>query len=459
MLAAPWLLGARVRVPGVIWVTCAALAVSFCLTAGSLARFRRFRPSPMVLGCVLVLLGYLVVFAWRGEPEFATAFSKEFYADLNSSNPAGFIAPPWHERLALHASCLLTVLTVSQLGRLRTFRRRMAFCFGFSALAVVAVSLMQRWAGLGSLPWVLVEGTPERCNAGFFHYSATAACINLGWPFVVFSKWGWASWRKELGLKVLVFALVMAALVPLRAEAATAVAIAMLLGGCAWSWFEPRGLMSRRLVLATVAVGFLAVGAWQFFEVRKVQRNFPDGWTSAVDALRLAPERDREMKAKSLTRGDRLVPSEAPIRPVLWLAGARMAVDHPVIGQGPGSWPRLLALYSNDPTANTFFHAVQFTHNDPLQFAAEWGIVPAFLFLALVVRVLLGGAVLPALVLLGFGLHSTVDFPMQCPALMVVASMMIEWGLSEAAAHSRVMPGSNPESSCRPRVFNGSMTL
>ena len=203
MLAAPWLLGAKVRVPGVIWVTCAALAVSFCLTAGSLARFRRFRPSPMVLGCVLVLLGYLVVFAWRGEPEFATAFSKEFYTDLNSGNPAGFIAPPWHERLALHASCLLTVLTVSQLGRLRTFRRRMAFCFGFSALAVVAVSLMQRWGGMGSLPWVLVEGTPERCNAGFFHYSATAACINLGWPFIIFSKWGWASWRKELGVKAL----------------------------------------------------------------------------------------------------------------------------------------------------------------------------------------------------------------------------------------------------------------
>jgi len=428
MLAAPWLLGAKVRLPGVIWATCTVLAASFFLTAGSLARFGRFRPSPMLLGCVLVLLGYLAVFAWRGEPEFATAFSKEFYTELNASNPAGFIAPPWHERLALHATCLLTILTVSQLARLRTFRRRMAFCFGFSALAVVAVSLAQRWGGLGALPWVLVEGAPERCNAGFFHYSAAAACINLGWPFIVFSKWGWESRPTELGLKALVFALVMIALVPLRAEAATVVAIVMLLGGILWNWLEARRLISRRLILATVATGFLAVGLWQFSEVKKVQRNFPDGWESAAKTVLAAPERDKELKAKSLTRGDRLVPSDAPIRPVLWLAGARMALDHPVIGRGPGSWPRLLAVYSNDPAANTFFHSVQFAHNDPLQFAAEWGIVPAVLFLVLVVRVLFAGMVLPALALLGLVLHSTVDFPMQCPALMVVASVMIGWG-------------------------------
>ncbi len=428
MLTAPWLLGAKVRVPGVIWVTCAALAVSFCLTAGSLARFRRFRPSPLVLGCVLVLLGYLAVFAWRGEPEFATAFSKEFYADLISGNPAGFIAPPWHERLALHASCLLTVLTVSQLARLRTFRTRIAFCFGFSALGVVAVSLMQRWGGLGSLPWVLVEGTPERCNAGFFHYSATAACINLGWPFIVFSKWGWASWRKELGVKALVFAVVMAALVPLRAEAATAVSILMLLGGCSWNWLDARGLMSRRLVLATVAIGFLAVGAWQFSEVQRLQRNFPDGWTSAANAARVAPEQDRELKAKSLTRGDRLVPSKAPLRPVLWLAGARMAADHPWIGTGPGTWSRIAPIYSNDSMANTFFHAVQFTHNDPIQFMGEWGILPAITGILLLISAFCSLNRLKVIALFALILHSSVDFVFQVPVISIQSAVLVGIG-------------------------------
>ena len=423
MLAAPWLLGAKVRVPGVIWATCTVLAASFCLTAGSLARFGRFRPSPTVLGGVLVLLGYLAVFAWRGEPEFATAFSKEFYTELNAGNPAGFIAPAWHERLALHASCLLTILTVSQLARLRTFRRRMAFCFGFGALAVVAVSLMQRWGGLGALPWVLVEGTPERCNAGFFHYSATAACVNLGWPFIVFSKWGWESRPTELGLKAIVFAVAMVALVPLRAEAATAVSIVMLVGGIAWNVLEARRLISRRLVLATVATGFLAVGLWQFSEVKKVQRGFPDGWESAAKTALAAPERDKELKAKSLTRGDRLVPSEAPIRPVLWLAGARMTVDHPWIGTGPGTWSRMAPVYSNDSMANTFFHAVQFAHNDPLQFMAEWGIVTALMFGSLLLIAIGTRLPTPLIALAGVFLHSAVDFPLQVPALLFLASV------------------------------------
>lgn len=454
-LAAPWLLGAKVRVPGVIWISCGLLVAAVLLTTVSLIRVGRFRPPKVVLACVAILLGYLAVFAWKGEPEFATEFSKELFTELEAGNPAGFIAPPWSQRLALHAACLMTILTASQLARGRLFRRRMAFSFGFSALAVAGVSLAQRSGALGILPWVLVEGTPERCNAGFFHYSATAACINLGWPFIVFTEWGWGSRRMQLGLKAAAFTLAMAALIPLRAEAATAVAVLMLVGGVLWKLLARQGLAGRRLVRATVVAGFLAVGTWQFLEVQKVHRRFPDGWTGAAETAIRAPERDKDMKARSMSRGDRMVVSQSPLRPTLWLAGVRMALDHPVAGEGPGSWPMLLAVYSNDPGANSFFHALQFTHNDLLQFAAEWGILPAILLFAMFVRALLGGTVLPGLVLLGLALHSSVDFPMQCPALMVGACMMLGWGLKHPLVRPHVVRVGDPDSSSRSAAFTG----
>ena len=58
-----------------------------------------------------------------------------------------------------------------------------------------------------------------------------------------------------------------------------------------------------------------------------------------------------------------------------------MAADYPLIGLGPGAWVKRSALYTRDSVVNTFYFYRQYAHHDLLQFAAEWGVLPALVAL------------------------------------------------------------------------------
>ncbi len=405
------------------------MAGAFLLVSIS-APQRVFRVS--LLNCLVgFLLLCLLVFAIRGEPQFATPFSERLYHRLEASNPAGFIALPWAQRSVFIASCLLGLLAVSRLAASETFRRSLLATIGVSGLAVAVYSLAQRFLGLPLVPWALIEGTPEWFNASFFHYSATAACINLAWPLIVFGpppKWIGDKNGKRLIFQTVILSLVLAALIPLGSAAGLAVALGLAAVGFGWPWLFRHGLTIRRNLIAAVGGTFLVIGIWQGIEVWKVMKQFPDGWKGSAQTIQGAEMRDGRLEGLSRQRGDAIIPSDSPVRPTLWLAGLRMAADYPLLGRGPGTWANLSATYSNDPLVNTFFHARQFIHNDPLQTAAEWGWV-ALLGWGGLLLLAGAGSIFPIRFDLSFDgmawagvgvlIHSTVDFPLQCPGIQL----------------------------------------
>jgi len=91
-------------------------------------------------------------------------------------------------------------------------------------------------------------------------------------------------------------------------------------------------------------------------------------------------------------------------------------------------------VFSNEPTVSTFYQHRQFAHHDLLQTAAEWGIVPALLWVALWV-----GAFYRAirrdptdlremglvLALIALALHSMLHFPLQLPLFQLWAALLL----------------------------------
>jgi O-antigen ligase len=112
-----------------------------------------------------------------------------------------------------------------------------------------------------------------------------------------------------------------------------------------------------------------------------------------------------------------------------------MTADYPLVGLGPGAWVTHGVLYSNDTIVNTFYQHRQFAHHDLLQTAAEWGGLGAVAWLALWI----GGfwratrfdlqsppaEIDLVLSLLGIAVHSTVHFPLQNPALLLWAVLLL----------------------------------
>jgi hypothetical protein len=398
---------------------------------------RWFADVPRTLLALGGILGlFLASWVVGGEPPFQTVFSREQFTALQQQFPGGFIAPPWWQRLSLSACCLLALPALAQLGRDAAVGDLLMKVIGISGLVSAVVSLGQEWLGIPALPWLMIQGKAERWNAGFFHYSGLVACLNLAWPLIIFSRGGWRlSSSQDWLLKAGTFAATAGVLFASESAAGQAVGVGLLIGGSVWSLVRRRWLGHPALVVLSLFAILATAVFWEAVQIRSVGELNPDGWSSVSDTRRIGPTRDAAFRAAVLRRGDRLAASTTPARPALWMAGVRMAKDHPLRGPGPGSWSRWSALYSNDSFVNTFFHSLQFTHNDLLQTAAEWGVLPAILWLLIWAGGLLSGVVRAGgsttggvglvLALFGVALHSLVDFPLQIPAIQIWTAMLL----------------------------------
>ncbi len=439
---APWLIGAKTIFPGLGWWFGGAMGLSFLLlgASGRWARaggFGLWAPVVFLLACT----GW---WALSNAPKFATAFAAEHWIFLRERYPHAFFIWERAELLCFYAGCLCAVVSGAILGRRAGFRRAIRVTLAISAAGVALYALAMRWLGLGGLPWVLIEGGTERFNVSFSHYSGPAACLNLAWPWLLFGGWE-KSGGGGRALAVGATLVSGAALMIWDGAAGQVIAGGLLVAGLLWVVSPLRERLSGRLVFAVLAASMMAVLAWQTASVVRMRGQMNDGWVSAEETRLIAEERDAQLRALAAKRGDRLVASPAPDRPSGWLAGVRMARDFPLMGKGPGSWRSESALYTHDAFVNTFYLYRQFVHHDLLQWAAEWGGLAA---LAMVW--LWGGAFWQTLrrqpekpwadaglvlALWGVALHSTVDFPLQNPALILWAAVLLglAWSRGERA--------------------------
>ena len=423
-LVAPWLGGAQTTLPNVRWWLGGALAAAFFIT---LIGRRRIGIPPVAGLAALFLLGCLGWWATRPEPSFSTLFGEEHWAFLSERYPRAIFQWPRMERLGFLACVILGFLAAIHLGRRENFRRQLTLAIGGSGLAVALYALGLARLGWPALPWTLIDGGTERWNVCFAHYSGPPACLNLAWPLLVFGASGRFAWVRRLAPVLLA-----AAALPLWDSAAgKLIAVALLLAGAVWRWVETRGWLTPRRTATLAAVALLALVCGQWFSISQMRSRTPDGWISADFSLVHATADDARLRELAAQRGDHLVPSPAAVRPSGWLCALRMAADYPLLGPGPGAWVKRSALYTRDSVVSTFYHYRQYAHHDLLQLAAEWGGLAALAALYL----WLGGlwrAVQhhPAemgivLSLAGVALHSTVDFPLQNPALQIWTALLL----------------------------------
>ena len=386
------------------------------------------------------------------EPTFATAFSEEHWTFLKTNYPFVMLHWPRFGQLVFLAGIVGAFLAAAELGIDEKFRRDLQETIALTGLIVALYALGIRWLGWTNPPWVEIAADTEQFNVSFFHHNAPSACLNLAWPLLL---WSLQPPRTTLLRKVgaLVLLGVVSAALPLwHSYSAPLIALGLLGLGSAWHFF-PRKI-ARTPLLVPVGIGglFLLIFVWQGWSIARLQAIHPDGWTSAEQAKQDAPERDAKIRAAADLRGDRLVASPAPPRPAAWLTALRMAKDYPLVGLGPGAWVTHSALYSNDSRVNTFFQHRQFAHHDLLQTAAEWGGLGALAWLILWIGAFWlaprRDAQQPSremglvLSLLGVALHSTVHFPLQNPALLLWATLLLglAWSPLRRAPADPVLP-------------------
>ena len=433
--AAPWICGARSDIPHVLWLCGGVQVLGFLiLLAGRWKQRRRVRvPRGLVLACV-ALAAFLGGWAFQDDPAFATPFTLEHWAFLNERFPTAILQWPRGERLWFLAGTLCTIVALAELGRDEAFRRRLCLVLGVSGLLVALGALAQRFGGAGHPPWLQIAGYTEAYNFTYFHHSGAAASFNMVWPLLVFTAWrGERRWAK-IGL-IAALAAMGAICFPLwRSESAWVIATIVAGCGVIW-WLAARAGQARSRVVCVVLGGaLLGALSLQLLWVKRTREQFPDGWQSVAQTQQTADVRDAELRRIVSQRGDRMAISPAPPRPVAWLAGLRMASAHPLFGDGPGSWVRSAVLYSNDPLVNTFYQHRQFAHHDLIQTAAEWGVVPALVWVFIwsggIYRAVRrgaggGGEIALVLALFALALHSLLHFPLQIPALQIWAALLL----------------------------------
>ena len=116
-----------------------------------------------------------------------------------------------------------------------------------------------------------------------------------------------------------------------------------------------------------------------------------------------------------------------------WRAALSAIADRPLTGHGPANWIGAASQHSDDPFVRTFYQFLQFTHQDPLQTAVEWGIPAALALWAVLVGSIVSVfrlqrrpplALAAACALAALLLQSQLDFPLQIPALALHAVVL-----------------------------------
>jgi hypothetical protein len=434
--AAPWIAGANTSWLIKGWWLAAPLALSFFLLCAQSLAEKKWPSFPWTASVpVLFLLGCLAGWAAKPELEFPTAFSAEHWRFLETTFPFMIFQWPRAERFMFLASALLGFLAVVDLGSSEKFRRQLCATIGLSGLILALYALGMRWLDWPTLPWINQAADTERFNVAFFHHSGPGACLNLAWPLLVFGSAMHSSHRILSIRNMAIGLVVIAALLLWHSLSAPLIATALLFAGTFLQFLVNSGkIVSPLLIRTLIALAFVAIGTWQWRSLQPL-RVASDGWVSAAQTERDALTRDAPIKTAALKRGDRLVASTTPPRPAGWLAAMRMAADYPLIGLGPGSWVKRVVLYSNDTIVNTFYQHRQFAHHDFLQTAAEWGGLGACAWLVLWVGGLwrvtgnisrgFSQEIGVVLALVGIAVHSTVHSPLQNPALLTWALLLL----------------------------------
>jgi len=409
-------------------------------------------------GVALLVVAALPWISGLASPTPVADFTQAHFAAVAARWPSSIV---WHtpaNSLVCALALAAVVLPLIDLARTQAWAVTFSVALTATAVAVGLLALLQNYTHAPGIYWRHDRGMTGNFCGPFYHHTAAGAYFNTAWPLAVALTWLARIRRLPW---VVVAAAGVGTLIVLAAHgshvsrfpqvAALAVAPFLLRSFKAGS--------SRRwlwLAGAAAAVGLLVAVAGRPGEiVRRWQLLLADA--PAVTVQPIPPE----SRWPALMRADLFVASHLPggrwgDRGESWSTAGRSVAERPLTGHGPGNWMGAASQNTEDPFVRTFFQFLQFTHQDLLQFAVEWG-VPATLgwwgllvgALVAVIRVRrwlsplhrqLGIAA--ACGLAAVLLQSQVDFPLQMPAvaLNVVVLTALCWAGATPIPSSASIP-------------------
>ncbi len=442
----------------------ALVAIGGSMWAVSALLIRPSLPAWPLVGAALVAA---VAVSWCFLPTVPLPeFTVRHLARVSARWPGSMIPREPGALITWAAASVLAFLALLDLVRERLWRVRTAVVIAATGIAVAILGLVQNASHARGIFWEHAPRGPTTFFGTFYHHTSAGAYLNCIWP-------------TALGTALLL----------LQAPASRArLAAGALLVGTVIVLAAHAGHISRfPQVVAAVFIGVTTfwIRPWRFASSISWLRPAPLATVAllAVAAVSIVMHtgrteiiRDRwaSLEWRKLIGGGTPVPPAAPAAwPALMRADLFVASDHrqyplgdrgaayatavqaigerPWLGWGPGGWIAAAAACSVDPFVRTFFQMLQFTHQDYLQAAVEWGLlgalgwallVPASVILAL--RTLRSrperdwisaGATLALGAVLT---QSLIDFPLQIPALQLTALALaaLAWTSSLAPARS-----------------------
>lgn len=425
--------------------------------------FERRKPdiAPVALWTAAALIAYV----WARYIFFPTGgispFTQAHFARIYDRWPESVILRTPSRMTLLTSGLVCGFLVAADVTRRTVWRRGLLYSMVTAGVAVTVLGLLQNATQAPGIYWESPRHPmPSQFFGTFYHFTSAGAFLNLTWPLAAsmafFSirqhfhegkpllpgvVWGAAATAILLGHlgHVSRFPQVLAA-----AALLILVFVFRPLAGVTWTWRRSTIMAAVGLILGSGAV-CVAVRSGKIHAIRsrwQMLHVFGDGQQGPLPPARVA--------WPSLMRDDLVVPYDHSHyflgdRGAAYQFAVEAFTIQPFFGYGPGGWISAVSQHTNDPTIGTFYHYLQFTHEDFLQALVEWGIIGAVLGAILLVggvwaakrrirmdrvRASTRPEVRPVIIgalaaLFAVWAQALIDFPLQIPANALYACILL----------------------------------
>ncbi|HEU5079209.1 MAG TPA: O-antigen ligase family protein [Opitutaceae bacterium] len=425
------------------------------------------RRRPRIDRALLIVVGAVVVYFWiRGvfaifNGDAIDSFTRSHWARIASRWPESIILRTPAAITLLCSGLACSFLVVSDLSRNAKLRRTFQGAMIGGGVLVVVLGLVQNATRARGVYWQPPHlHMPSPFFGSFYHFTSAGAFLNLTWPPALCLSLYWASQYKRIAgagtrgvafglcaLLILVGHTAHVSRLPQVLAAVTLLVVLAVIRPIRFASFSPRRILA---VAVAICVLVPAVG-WTLKRSGRLQQ-IQARWKMLDLSASNRPPAPMPAKADwpRLVRDDLAIPyphSEYRLkdRGAAYAFALRCIALRPLFGFGPGGWITAVSQHGTDPTIGTFYLYLQFTHEDYLQTAIEWGLVGAGLILAVgVLSIIPLCRVLPSKVfrsgrwsensvacfgalaaLIAVLLQALIDFPLQIPANALYATTLL----------------------------------